>query len=186
MTDTDPASGEDTAHDSDQRDDPLPSVETHVEGVEVAPSIEDQPGLSTYEGRIGMLLQGESIQTHFIEMPPGLYLDEHAHETESMIMTLSGEWVLSARGERRHMTEGDLFWFGPGVPTGYEVPFDEDAYILIFKGEVMSDSAEAFVDSLRATDERLAEEAAEGTPFTFDDLPDDHPAIEFAESIGAR
>lgn len=178
MTDTDP--------DSEPSTDPLPTVETHVEGVEVAPAIEEQPGLDTYEGRIGMLLQGESIQTHFIEMPPGLYLEEHAHETESMILTLRGEWVLSARGERRHMQEGDLFWFGPDVPTGYEVPFDEDAYILIFKGEVMLDSAEAFVESLKSTDERLAAEAADGTPFSFDDLSDDHPAIEFAESIGAR
>ncbi|MFB9809341.1 AraC family ligand binding domain-containing protein [Haladaptatus pallidirubidus] len=42
----------------------------------------------------------------------------NTHETESIIMILRGEWVLCDRGERRHMTASDMFWFNPGVPTG--------------------------------------------------------------------
>ncbi len=162
-----------------------PTVETVTDGVEVVSDIESQPGVDTHEGQIGMLLQGESVQSHFIDMPPGLYLDEHAHDTESIIFTLRGEWVLCARGERRHMQAGDLFWFGPGVPTGYEVPFEDNAYILIFKGEHTDASRKEFVEYLQSVDEQLAEEKADGKPFSFDALPTDHPAVAFAEDIGA-
>lgn len=164
-----------------------PSVEQLTDGVEIVRELEEQPGVNTLEGRIGMLLQGESVQSHFIDMPPGLYLDEHAHETESIIVTLRGSWVLCARGERTRMDAGDIFWFGPGVPTGYEVPFDERAFILIFKGQKTDGGPEEFVSYLEEVDERLAtEREEEGRAFTFDELDDDHPAVAFAESLGVR
>jgi quercetin dioxygenase-like cupin family protein len=63
---------------------------------------------------------------HFIEIPAGASMDDHAHETESIIYTVRGEWVLCTRGRRWHMRSGSLFWFGDGIPTGYENPFARD------------------------------------------------------------
>ncbi|MFB6104252.1 MAG: cupin domain-containing protein [Halobacteriaceae archaeon] len=102
--------------------DRLPTVEQFADGVEIVEDVTDQPGIETLEGRIGLLVQGEDVQSHYIAMPPGMYTPEHAHETESIIFTLEGPWVLCAGGDRRVMEAGDLFWFGPGVPTGYEMP----------------------------------------------------------------
>lgn len=165
---------------------PLPDVENITDGVEIVENVHDQPAVDTLEGRIGLLLQGKDMQSHFIEMPAGLYTAEHAHETESIIMTLRGEWVLCARGERRHMTTGDIFWFGPDVPTGYEVPFNDSAFILIFKGQRTDQSPTEFVEYLRDEVNPLLEaEREEGEPFWFTDLPDDHPAKEFAASLDA-
>lgn len=165
-------------------DERLPDVTNLTDGVDVVHDVYDQPGVDTAEGRIGMLLQGEAIQSHFIEMPGGLYMDEHAHETESIIVTLRGEWVLCARGEREHVTAGDVFWFGPGVPTGYEVPFDDDAFILIFKGEKTDETPEAFVSYLQEELPELVEAHREdGAVFTFDELDADHPALEFARGL---
>ncbi|MBV1734782.1 MAG: hypothetical protein KMY50_03230 [Candidatus Desulforudis sp.] len=56
------------------------------------------------------------------------------------------------------MRPGSLFWFGAGVPTGYEVPFDEPAFILIFKGQRNEDSDEAFFEYLRGLADRLERE----------------------------
>lgn len=165
---------------------PAPEVERLADGVEIVQNVADQPGVDTLEGRMGLLLQGEDMQSHYIALYPGLFTDEHAHETESIIMTLRGEWVLCARGERKHMTAGDIFWFGPGVPTGYEVPFDEEALILIFKGQRGDDSPEEFVRYLtEEVNPKLEAAREEGEPFFFEDLPDDHPAKEFAASIDA-
>lgn len=166
--------------------DPLPTVETVAEGVEVVEDVYDQPGIETLEGRIGLLLQGEDVQSHFIEMPPGMFTPEHAHETESIIMTLRGPWVLCADGNRRVMEAGDIFRFGPGVPTGYEMPprFEDDALVLVFKGERSDGSREGFVEYVtEEMNPHLEAERASGTPFTFDELADDHPAWEFAASL---
>ena len=164
---------------------PTPAVETLTDGVNIIRDVTTQPGIDTLEGRISMLLQGEEIQSHLIELPPGSYLDEHPHETESIIMTLGGEWVLCSRGERTRLAEGDLFWFGPDVPTGYENPFDGPAFLLIFKGTLLNESPEEFVKYLEEVDAQMVAERAEGRPFTFNELPADHPAIVFARDIGA-
>lgn len=164
----------------------LPETREPTEGIAIVEDIFAQPGIDTAEGRMGLLLQGEAMQSHYIDMEPGLYLDEHAHETESIIVTLRGEWVLCSRGERHHMTEGDAFWFGPGVPTGYEVPpsFEESAYILIFKGELLNESPDAFVEYLtEEMPEIVAEHRENGAAFTFDELDEDHPAKEFARTL---
>lgn len=167
----------------------LPEVEPFADGVKVVEDIYDQPGIETLEGRMGLLLQGEAMQSHFIEMPPGMFTPEHAHETESIIMTLRGQWVLCADGNRRVMEAGDIFWFGPGVPTGYEMPphLEDDALLLIFKGEVSDGSREGFVEYItEEMNPHLEAEREEGTPFTFDELPADHPAVEFAASLADR
>lgn len=169
-----------------ENSDLLPEVKSFAEGVEVVENVYEQPGIETLEGRMGLLLQGEEMRSHFIEMPPGMFTPEHAHETESIIMTLRGEWVLCADGDRRLMEAGDIFWFGPGVPTGYEVPprFDEEALILVFKRERSDGSRKGFVEYLtEEMNPHLEEEREKGTPFKFEDLADDHPAKEFAASL---
>ncbi len=148
-------------------------------GIRVVNNITDanqNPGVNTLEGRIGPLLKGEGCQAHYIEMPPGLYCPEHPHPTESLIYTVRGRWVLASGGIRNLMRPGSLFWFGAGVPTGYEVPFDEPAFILIFKGQRNEDSDEAFFEYLRGLAGRLERERAAGQPFTLNDLPPEHPA----------
>lgn len=96
---------------------------------------------------------------------------------------MRGRWVLSSGGVRRLMAPGSLFRFGPGVPTGYEVPFDEPAFILIFKGQLFMESDEAFIQYLQGLAGRLVDEQAGGTPFRLTDLPPEHPARVFARHI---
>lgn len=152
----------------------MPEVVDLTDGVEVIDDLFDQPTVGTGAGDVGLLLQGESAQAHVIEQPPWLYVTCD-HPTESIILTLDGEWVLSSQGERRHMTPGSVFWFGSGVPAGFEVPFAEPSTILVFKSEKPEDSPEEFVEYLR--------EQSENDPRTLHDLPPDHPAVEFARSI---
>jgi quercetin dioxygenase-like cupin family protein len=153
------------------------------EGINIVDSVFHQEGVDTLEGRIGPLLLGESSQCHFIEMPANSFCAEHEHDTESIIFTAKGQWVLCSRGQRFHMKEGSLFWFGPNKPTGYEVPFDESAFIIIFKGERSSKDHAEMVDYLKGLRRRLIEEQKNGTSFSFPDLPDDHPAKHFASQL---
>lgn len=170
----------------DTHADQLPTVETVTDGVEIVRSVTDQPGIETLEGRIGLLLQGDAMQSHYIAMPPGMYTPEHAHETESIIFTIDGTWVLCADGSRRVMEAGDIFWFGAGISTGYEMPphFTDEATILIFKGDAADESRDGFVEYItEEMNPTLEAEREEGTPFTFDELPPGHPAKEFATSL---
>ncbi len=151
-------------------------------GIAVLEDVNAVAGVETLEGDIGPLLRAARGGAHFIRMHPGMYLEEHAHETESLIYTVSGRWVLCSGGERRVMPAGSLFWFGDNVPTGYELPFDEDAYLLIFKpGERPSD--DEFVEYLTGMAAELVDQQASGTAFSFDALPDDHPARVFARTL---
>jgi hypothetical protein len=146
------------------------------DGVEVVDDLFDQPSVETAAGRVGLLLQGESAQAHVIKQPPWL-ITSCDHRTESIIATLDGEWVLRTDDRsRRHMTEGSIFWFGSGVPAGFEVPFDEPATILIFKSEKPEESPEAFA-------EYLLERAEENEPESLLDLPADHPAVAFGREV---
>jgi hypothetical protein len=111
-------------------------------------------------------------------------MDDHAHERESLIFTVRGEWVLCSRGTRWHMKAGDLFWFGDGVPTGYENPFKEPAFLLIFKIEDRTPGYdEAMIERLQRMRGKLEEEHAGGTPFLFKEIPEDHPAKTFARTL---
>jgi len=155
-------------------------------GIEIVDDITDAKrtaGVDTLEGRIGPLILGEGSQAHFIDMPAGMYVEEHPHSSESLIYTVRGQWVLCSAGRRHLMKPGTLFRFGPNVPTGYEVPFGENAYILIFKGDRLSKSEAEFITYLQGMAERLAHEHKEGTPFLLHELPADHPARAFAAKV---
>jgi quercetin dioxygenase-like cupin family protein len=141
-------------------------------------------GIDTLEGRIGPLIKGDSSKAHFIEMPGGLFCQEHSHSTESLIFTVKGQWVLCSQGRRQLMKPGTLFWFKAGTPTGYEVPFDEPAFILIFKSERDEKDDGEFLLYLQGLKRRLEKAHAEGTPFLMSELPFDHPAREFARRLG--
>lgn len=153
-------------------------------GIQIINDITNQFGIDTLEGKIGPLIQGVASQSHFIEMPAGLYTAEHAHPTESIIYTVRGRWVLCVAGQRQVMEPGSLFWFGPEVATGYEIPFDAPAYILIFK-EKRSDSWVEFVDYLQNSMQPhlVAQEASGEEVFRLQALPADHPARRFAHAV---
>lgn len=155
-------------------------------GIEVIEDITDAgttAGVWTLEGRIGPLLLGEGSQAHFIDMPAGLHVEEHPHSSESIIYTARGRWVLCSRGRRQLMKEGSIFRFGAGVPTGYEVPFRENAFILIFKGDRFTKDEKEFIDYLKGMAAKLEKEQREGVPFRLADLPEEHPAREFARKV---
>jgi quercetin dioxygenase-like cupin family protein len=154
-----------------------------MDGIRIIDDIMSAPGVETLEGRIGPLLRAQYGACHYIDMPAGLYLEEHPHDTESLIYTVRGEWVLCSGGERHHMKPGSLYWFGANVPTGYEVPFPENAYILIFK-TAPRESDEALVSHAERLARQCEEDHANGTPFLLRELPDDHPARVFAAALG--
>jgi quercetin dioxygenase-like cupin family protein len=155
-------------------------------GIEIIPDITNRvhtAGVQTLEGRIGPLILTESGQTHFIDMPAGMYVEEHPHGTGSVIYTVRGRWVLCSAGRRHLMEPGSLFRFAPNTPTGYEVPFAEDAYILIFKDERVSKSEMEFIDYLKGLAADLEGRNASGVPFRLRELPREHPARVFAREV---
>lgn len=143
------------------------------------------PGVETLEGRIGPLLRAPDMRAHYIDMPAGLYLAGHPHAKGSIIYTVRGRWGLESLGRWHLMEPGSLFWFGDHIPTGYQVPFRENACILVFKA-VRGDDDEAFMSYLRGLATRLETERACGTPFRLLDLPPSHPALEFARKVNPR
>ncbi|MDD1762496.1 MAG: AraC family ligand binding domain-containing protein [Methanothrix sp.] len=155
-------------------------------GIRIVNDVLDErsnPCVQTLEGRIGPLLKGDGSQAHFIEMPPDLYCEEHSHATESLIFTVKGRWVLCSSGRRHLMQPGSLFWFKAGTPTGYEVPFFEPAFILIFKGVKDDLDDKGFLEYLETLQQRLEKAHADGTPFKMSELCQDHPARIFARSL---
>lgn len=158
-------------------------IET-VEGIKILRAVVDAHGVETLEGRFGPLLNARRGGAHYVEVPPGAYMDDHAHERESLIFTVRGQWVLCSGGTRWHMKSGDLFWFGDGVPTGYENPFTEPAFLLIFKVEDRTPGYDAaMLERLERMRGTLEDEHARGTPFVFKEIPEDHPAKVFARSL---
>lgn len=167
-------------------------TENTPERVQLAPSVEvivdvtdgsKTAGVETLEGRIGPLLLGQDCQAHFIEMPSGMYLEEHPHGSESIIYTVQGSWVLCSRGRRQVMESGSLCRFDANTPTGYEVPFETNAVLLIFKGRRTTEDESDFMDYLRNLAGALEREHAAGTPFSLAELRNDHPAREFARAV---
>jgi pimeloyl-ACP methyl ester carboxylesterase/quercetin dioxygenase-like cupin family protein len=158
-------------------------------GVQIVEDItnrEKTAGVETLEGRIGPLLLGQDGQAHFIDMPAGMYCEEHPHSTESIIYTVRGAWVLCSKGRRQVMKPGSLFHFAVNTPTGYEVPFAEDAYILIFKSKRTTGKEEEFITYLKGLSERLKKEQQAGVPYLLKNLPADHPALKFAKEINPK
>jgi len=169
-------------------DEHMPSIITSWEGIQVIESITDSknPGVETLEGRIGPLLKGDASQAHFIEMPGDLYCNEHSHSTESIIFTVKGRWVLCSGGRRKLMQPGSIFWFKAGTTTGYEVPFAEAAFILIFKGERDDMDADRFIEYLQDLGQRLEKSHQVGMPFKMSELSLDHPARIYARGLVAE
>jgi quercetin dioxygenase-like cupin family protein len=160
------------------------SLRADTEGIKIVEDISRAPGVDTLEGRIGPLLNASRGGAHFIEVPAGAYMDEHAHATESLIFTVRGQWVLCSGGTRWQMRSGSLFWFGDNVPTGYENPFTESAYLLIFKPDPRTPGYDAeMLERVRGIAGHLEEERAGGAAFDFRELPPDHPARLFAETL---
>jgi pimeloyl-ACP methyl ester carboxylesterase/quercetin dioxygenase-like cupin family protein len=158
-------------------------------GIEIVADVTDRTktaGVSTLEGRIGPLILGSGSQAHFIEMQGGMFVAEHPHSSESLIYTVRGQWVLCSAGRRELMKAGSLFRFAPGTPTGYEVPFDESAFILIFKGDRVTKDEREFIDYLKGMAQRLEKDHAAGTPFLLKELAADHPAREFARQVNPQ
>ncbi|HWB11957.1 MAG TPA: alpha/beta fold hydrolase [Pirellulales bacterium] len=158
-------------------------------GIQIVDNITDKKqttGVATLEGEIGPLLLGNGCQAHFIDMPAGMYCEEHPHSSESMIYTVRGQWVLCSKGRRHLMKPGTLFHFAPDTPTGYEVPFSEDAFILIFKGRRLTEKEEDFIKYLKGLATRLTREEEAGVPYRLSDLPNGHPAVQFAREVNPR
>lgn len=143
------------------------------------------PGVDTLEGRIGPLLRVPGMRAHFIDMPAGLFLEEHPHAKGSIIYTVRGCWGLKSHGRWHLMKPGSLYWFGDDVPTGFQVPFEQNAYILIFKS-IEGDSDEAFMNYLRRMAANLEQDRADGVTFRLADLPTTDPALEFARRVNAN
>jgi quercetin dioxygenase-like cupin family protein len=142
-------------------------------------------GVETLEGFIGPLLRTPEMRAHFIDMPAGLYLDEHPHAKGSIIYTVRGRWALKSLGRWRLMKPGSLYWFGDNIPTGFQVPFKEDACILIFKA-VSGDDDAGFIRYLKGLAENLKRDQASGTVFRLTDLHPNHPARDFARQSNPR
>lgn len=139
-------------------------------------------GINTLEGRVGPLLFGKTGRTHFLDMPAGSYVDEHPHADEAFTLTVRGSYVLCVGGERRLMKPGSIMWFGPDIPTGYEVPFDEPAYILVFRGVVGETPAE-MLENIERMKHKFVEMQDGGEVFRLRDLPEDHPARVYAHKV---
>ncbi|GAB6265047.1 MAG: hypothetical protein STSR0001_04910 [Methanothrix sp.] len=92
---------------------------------------------------------------------------------------------MCSAGRRQLMRPGSLFWFKAGTPTGYEVPFPEPAFILIFKGDRDETDEEGFLEYLQGLKLRLERAHEEGTPFKLSELSVDHPAKVFARGLGS-
>lgn len=178
-----------TATEIDAKTDTTPRRVQLAPGIEIVDDITDRAAtasVDTLEGRIGPLLLAEGCQAHFIDMPAGMFLAEHPHSTESLIYTVRGRWVLCSQGRHHLMQPGSLFRFGANIPTGYEVPFEQDAYILIFKGARSTRVEKDFIDYLQGMAARLQREHTNGTPFFLKELKPDHPARSFAREVNPR
>jgi pimeloyl-ACP methyl ester carboxylesterase/quercetin dioxygenase-like cupin family protein len=173
----------------DPRTEATPERRHLAPGIQIIDDITDKSrtvGVQTLEGEIGPLLLGQDCQAHFIDMPAGMYCEEHPHSSESIIYTVRGQWVLCSKGRRHVMKAGTLFHFAPGTPTGYEVPFSDDAFILIFKGQRLTEKEADFVEYLKGLAERLKREQAAGVPYLLSSLPADHPAVRFAKEVNTQ
>lgn len=154
--------------------------------VEVIPNILDTTklaGVLTHEGVFGPYLFAENIRAFYIQLKPGMFLTEHPHPTESIVYTVSGKWVLCSEGKRQVMETGSLFHFGSNMPTGWEAPFAEGAFLLVLKAKEKGEAFEPYIKGLIEMKGTLDEERKNGTAFYFNELKPDHPAILFARLV---
>jgi quercetin dioxygenase-like cupin family protein len=164
----------------------LPQVIELAEGIKIVDDVTAQKGVETLEGSFGPLFQGAACQTWWIEVPPGMYMHEHAHDTESIIFTINNKWVLCSGGNRHVMKAGSVFWFGPGIATGWENPFDKPARVIVFKGQRYLPPAEQLDYLYHTLKPKLEAEYKAGEPMLLKELSEDHPARVFAAAQGWR
>jgi quercetin dioxygenase-like cupin family protein len=160
-----------------------PEILEMGKGVRIIDDVLAAYGIDTLEGRVGPLLFGKTGRSHFLDMPASSYVAEHPHADEAFTFTFRGSYVLCVDGERHLMKPGSFQWFGPDVPTGYEVPFDEPAYILVFRGVVGETPAEMLESIERMKDEFVEKQEAGDELFMLRDLPEDHPARIYAHKV---
>ncbi|MFZ5684639.1 MAG: cupin domain-containing protein [Pseudomonadota bacterium] len=155
--------------------------------VEIIPNLEtavkSKAGVMTNEGLFGPLLFAEETRSFFIELQPGMFLEEHPHDIGSIIYTVRGKWVLTSEGKRQVMEAGSLFRFGDKMPTGWEAPFNEPALLLVVKPKGETTDYDVFNRGLKAMQSMVIKDRANGMPFYFNELKPDHPAIVFARSV---
>lgn len=158
-----------------------------AKNVEVIPNIEDavksQAALLTHEGLFGPLLFAEQTRAFFIELKPGMFLEEHPHDVGSIVYTVRGKWVLASEHKRQVMEAGSLFRFGDNMPTGWEAPFAEGALLLIVKPKMDTTSYAAFNKGIKSMQATVDKQRKEGAAFYYNELKPDHPAIAFARSV---
>ncbi len=160
-----------------------PEYIQHATGIQIIPDVyaglESASNTFTHEGNFGPLLFGEDIRSFYIRLEPGMFLAEHPHSTESLVFTVSGRWVLCSEGKRQVMEAGSTFHFGSNIPTGWEAPFPEGAYLYIVKSYADLDY-ELYTTDIRSMAGELDQQLSEGMEFYFHQLPADHEAIQFA------
>ena len=160
-----------------------------AKNVEIIPNIEDaikSVGVLTHEGVFGPLLFAEQTRAFFIELKPGMFLSEHPHATGSIIYTVRGKWVLASEGKRHVMEAGSLFRFGDNMPTGWEAPFQEGAFLLVVKTKKKGEAYAPFVKGIKKMKADVEKQKAGGEPFYFNALKPDHPAMLFARSVNPK
>ncbi len=159
-----------------------PEIIEMGQGVRIIEDVLTAYGIDTLEGKVGPLLFGETGRTHFLDMPAGSYVDEHPHADEAFTLTMRGSYVLVVDGVRRLMKPGSIQVFDPDVATGYEVPFDEDCYILVFRG-VVEESAAEMLENIERMKDHFVKAQESGEVFMLNDLPEDHPARVYAHEV---
>lgn len=163
-----------------------PSYVQLATNVEVIPNIEDavkSSGIMTHEGAFGPLLFAEETRAFFIELQPGMFLDQHPHDVGSIIYTIRGKWVLASEDKRQVMQAGTLFRFGDKMPTGWEAPFGEPALLLVVKPKGENTSYDIFNRGIKAMQTSVDKDRKNGMAFYYNELKPDHPAIAFARSV---
>jgi quercetin dioxygenase-like cupin family protein len=140
-------------------------------------------GVLTHEGVFGPLLYAEKMRAFFIELKAGMYLEEHPHDAESLIYTISGKWVLVSEGKRQVMETGSVFHFGSRMPTGWETPFAGGALLYVVKSKKPGDNYQKFMDGISKMQADVDKQRKDGVPFYFNALKPDHPAVVFAKSV---
>jgi len=139
--------------------------------------------IETQEGYFGPLLFGGELRTFFIVLHPGQFLAEHAHAIESIVYTVSGNWVLCSEGNRQVMKPGTLFHFGNDKPTGWEAPFNEEAHLLVFKKRTPDQNYESYMAGLADMQVMMDEEMEKGMTLWYHQIGPEHPARQFAAQV---
>jgi len=163
-----------------------PEFIQHASGVQIIKDVanwESKVGVETLEGYFGPLLFGSELRTFFIVLHPGQFLSEHPHPTESIVYTVSGKWVLCSEGNRQVMTPGTIFHFGNDKPTGWEVPFNQDAHLLVIKKRTADENYESYLTGLQDMASMMEGWQQEGAKFWFHEIGPENPARQFASTV---